>query len=320
MKPLLVFFFMFSFGLMGYGQPKVILDADIDSDVDDVAALAMLNMLHNNKQVELIGVVVTSDDPYAAACADAINHYFGNNKIPIGFLHGLDQLKNHSKYTKQVSEEFEHSVKTYSDAEDAVSLYRRLLATEKDNSVIVVTIGHLSSLQGLLKSGADQYSSLSGKELAHKKMLRWICMGGMFPAGKEANFYRPDPVSTGYCVRTWTKPVVFCGWEAGKEIITGGEYLKKRLNENNPVYRGFELYNHFAGRPSWDQVAILLLTKESGQYFDLVKNGRCEVAPDGSNTWVKGEESNQAYVALKNDIDPALVARHIDEMIINNKK
>lgn len=315
MKPVL-FLLCLVYGTATFSQTKVILDADIDSDVDDVAALAMLNKLHNNKEIDLIGIVVTSDDPYAVVCADAINHYFGNKKIPIGFLRNQKPLRNHSRYTRQISEEFEHSIKIYNDAEDAVSLYRRLLAEEKNNTVIIVTVGHLSSLQSLLKSGADKYSSHDGKNLTHKKVLRWICMGGMFPKGKEANFYRPDPLSTVYCLQNWTKPVVFCGWEVGKAVITGGDYLKQALSEKSPVYRGFQLYNQFAGRPSWDQVAILLLTDDATRYFDYIKTGRCEVAVDGSNVWVAGKKSNHSYITIKEAVDPATIAKQIDDMII----
>jgi hypothetical protein len=51
-------------------------------------------------------------------------------------------------------------------------------------------------------------------------------MGGLFPAGKEANFFRPDPLSTVYSLANWKRPVVFAGWEIGKDVITGGQYLR----------------------------------------------------------------------------------------------
>jgi hypothetical protein len=55
---------------------KVILDTDIDSDVDDVGAMAMLHTLANKNVVDILGVIVTSNDKYAPTCADAINCYF----------------------------------------------------------------------------------------------------------------------------------------------------------------------------------------------------------------------------------------------------
>ena len=34
-------------------------------------------------------------------------------------------------------------------------------------------------------------------------------MGGLFPEGKEANFSRPDPGATVFCLANWTKKSYF---------------------------------------------------------------------------------------------------------------
>lgn len=70
-----------------FAQMRVIADMDIDSDVDDVAALAMLNNLHKSRNIKLLGVIVTSDDPYAAVC----NRFFNNSGFPIGLLKNQHQ-------------------------------------------------------------------------------------------------------------------------------------------------------------------------------------------------------------------------------------
>lgn len=301
--------------LISYSQTRVIFDTDIDSDVDDVAALAMLHKLVTDKQIELAGVIVTSDDLYAPLCADAINTYFGNGSIPIGFLKKQLSMVNHSKYTRQISEAYPHRLKSYKDAHESAGLYRELLSKSADNSVVIITIGHLSSLQELLKSGPDRYAPLSGKELALKKVSRWICMGGMFPEGKEANFYRPDMQSTVYCLKEWSNPIIFSGWEIGKEIITGGADLKKDLVVESPVYRAFELYNNFAGRPSWDQSAVLLLLSDYEKYFNTISNGFCLIEGDGSNRWIPGVRSNQSYITFKEGVDRKKIADLINNML-----
>lgn len=297
-------------------QNKVILDTDIDSDVDDVQALAVLHALEKTKKVEILGVIVTSDDSSAASCVDAINTYYGRPNIPVGVLKGQPSLRNFSKYTKTLSTEFPHDLKSAQQAQDATSLYRKLLANSPDASVTIVTIGHLTNLQNLLQSGPDEISDLDGITLANKKIDKWICMGGQFPEGKEANFYRPDPQSTLYCIEHWKKNVIFCGWEVGNEIITGDDYLKNRLNDNNPVYRAYELFNGFSGRPSWDQVAVLLLTETSSTFFSTEKGGYVYVHPDGSNTWKTEKNKNHEYVMIKQGIDPMTIARYIDDMVI----
>ncbi|MEO9893936.1 nucleoside hydrolase [Aurantibacter sp.] len=304
-------------------QTKVIFDTDIDSDVDDVQALAMLHAYQQLGKIELLGVVVTSNDSYSYQGVDAINTFYNQPDIPIGFLKEQKNLENFSKYTKQVSNSFPKDIHALSQTTESARLYRKLLAESEDNSVVIITVGHLTSFQNLLQSKADDISTLSGKELATKKVKKWLCMGGTYPEGKEANFYRPDPTSTVYCIANWEKEVVFCGWEVGNKIRTGGAYLKSKLNKNNPVYLGYELYNNFAGRPAWDQVAVMLLDDEtSSNYFDFNSNGYVSVADDGSNKWNAGEQlptKKHTIVSIKESVNPDAIARAMDNLILEIK-
>ncbi|HET6558766.1 MAG TPA: nucleoside hydrolase [Prolixibacteraceae bacterium] len=296
---------------------KVILDTDLDSDIDDMGALAMLLNMHQQGSIELTGEIVTSDDPYAPACADVMNTFYGLPEIPIGYLKGQPKLTNHSRYTRFIAQEFPGKIKNWQDAEDAVALYRKLLAQNENESVVIVTIGHLTSLQGLLQSTADSVSPLTGKELVKQKVNRWICMGGQFPEGKEANFYRPDPQSTVYCVTNWNKEVVFCGWEIGNKVITGGKGMKDNLNSSHPLYRGYQLYNDFAGRPSWDQIAVLLLTAESEKFFNY-QTGTCIVNPDGSNSWKDDQNGKHKYVYFSPSADVNSVINYTENLMAGN--
>ncbi|EPR67752.1 nucleoside hydrolase [Cyclobacterium qasimii] len=149
-------------------QVPIILDADLDSDVDDVGALAMLHTLEDNQRINILGVVVTSDDIDAAACAAAINTYYGRPDIPIAVEKGV-ALRSFSKYTKTLATTFPHPLKEGRQPEDATQLYRRLLANSPDNSVIIISIGHLTNVRNLLESKPDDISPLDGKELIKKR-------------------------------------------------------------------------------------------------------------------------------------------------------
>jgi inosine-uridine nucleoside N-ribohydrolase len=319
MKNVLFFVFILIFNDC-VGQARIILDTDIDSDVDDVQALAMLHSYQNRRVVDLIGVIVTSNDSNSFKCVDAINTFYKNPDIPIGFLKTQSNLQHVSKYTLAISKHFQNNI-TFDQTVESAKLYRKLLAESPDNSVIIVTIGHLTSLQRLLQSNGDSISSATGKELVEKKVKKWLCMGGQFPSGQEANFYRPDAQSTRYCLENWSKEVTFCGWEVGNQIITGGEYFKKKLQENNPVYKSYKLYNDFIGRPAWDQVAVLLLDKKAKLYFDFETNGHVSVNQDGSNFWInkKAKDKDHAFVKIKNSISPNAIAKYIDDLVILNQ-
>lgn len=293
---------------------KIILDTDLDSDVDDVGALAMLHTLADHDRVEILGVIVTSDDLFAPQCADVLNHYFKRPDIPIGVEKGIP-LTDFSRYTKALSKAFPHRIKEYNDANDATQLYRRLLASQPDSSVTIVTIGHLTNLRHLIESTPDAISELSGLELIEKKVKLWACMGGQFPEGKEANFYRPDPESTKIAVNRWPGRVIYSGWEIGNEIITGGTYLKKSLPTDSPVYLGYKLYNDFAGRQSWDQSLLLYLISPDS-YWALSPKGEALVRKDGSNAWKMDKEANQQYLIEKTP--PTEVAKIMDALMVGH--
>lgn len=307
-----VLLFILNFVAQAQTPVKVILDTDMDSDVDDVGALAMLHTLVDHKKAVILAVVVTSDDPYAPLCADAINHYYGRPDIPIGVEKGIE-LHHHSRYTRKISEEFNRSLNSYEKAENATDLYRRVLSEQPDSSVVIISIGHLTNLRKLLESPPDNNSPFNGKELVSKKVKLWSCMGGRFPAGKEANFYRPDPGSTQIVVQNWPGRVVFAGWEIGNEIITGAEYLKRSIPSKSPVWRAYQLYNNFTGRPSWDQAAVLSVFDDENYYWSVNSKGHVSVYADGSNEWINGEQKHQSYLVEK--MNPRELAKFIDSMM-----
>lgn len=294
---------------------SVILDTDMDSDVDDVGAIAMLHAYEKLNKARILGIIVTSDEKYSASCTDAINVWFGRRDIPIG-VSQKDSLRTFSKYTKQISEHFASRLATNADAEDGTLVYRKLLTNAPDASVVIITIGHLTSLARLLKSGPDAISPLSGRELVKRKVKRWSCMGGQFPAGKEANFYRPDPASTSYCLSKWDLPVTFAGWEAGDQIITGGPSFKSKSKPDSPIYQAYELYNNFQGRASWDQLAILEAIEGAPPYFKVNRDGQCRVAADGSNRWVSPPNGLHGYLSI-NTAEEAIRER-INMLMLGN--
>jgi purine nucleosidase len=292
---------------------SVILDTDMDSDVDDVGALAMLHSYRKMGKVRILGLIVTSDEKYSAPCAQAINTYFGMPDLPIG-VSQRDSLKEFSRYTKKITEQFPHQFTTNTSAEDATAVYRRLLSSEPDGSVVIITIGHLTSLSRLLDSGPDGITPLSGLELVAKKVKSWSCMGGQFPSGKEANFYRPDPASTVNCMAKWAPPVTFSGWEAGNPIITGGEAFRAMNSSSSPVYKAYEYYNGFKGRASWDQIAILEAVEGAGTFLEIDRTGYCKVFADGSNEWKPfASHFKHGFVKI---IGPSKeIQQHIDKLM-----
>ena len=293
----------------------VIFDTDMDSDCDDLGALALLHALADLGEARILAVITTTDDPDTPPCADAVNTWYGRGDVPIGVLDPAGGGgRSRSRYAKAVAEACPHDLASCADAEDAVHLYRRVLAAQPDASVVVVTVGHLTSLARLLDSGPDAISPLAGLDLVARKVRLWSCMGGTYPEGKEPNFYRPDPAATVRCVRSWPTRVMFSGAEIGHAIQTGA-----RLAETppaNPVRVGYERYFGQPGRnrASWDQTAVLYAVRGLADYWDAETVGHCHVEPDGRNAWRREPDKPHAY--LKPKMDPKRLARLIEALMV----
>lgn len=52
---------------------SIILDTDMDTDCDDVGALAMLHALADNGEAEILGIVCDAPTVWGAPCIEAIN-------------------------------------------------------------------------------------------------------------------------------------------------------------------------------------------------------------------------------------------------------
>src|SRR5690606_34483625 len=195
---------------------KLIFDTDMESDVDDVGALAMLHALADNGEVDILATIVCSLNPWAVPTVDALNTYFNRSDLPIAAVKNLGVYRN-SKYAKIVSEEFPQDAGLGEEAEDAIDLYRRILAAQPDSSVTIVTVGYLTNLSYLLKSGPDKHSPLTGAELVKKKVKHLVCRGvreTYHQNYEKCVNFTPDPDAVIHVARDWATKIIFTVGEA----------------------------------------------------------------------------------------------------------
>ena len=70
-------------------QPvKLIIDTDMSSDVDDVAAVCIAHALADAGEAKLAAVVHNTGLTEGAGAISVINHYYGRDDVPIGRLQG----------------------------------------------------------------------------------------------------------------------------------------------------------------------------------------------------------------------------------------
>src|SRR5690606_32961210 len=164
---------------------SVILDTDIGNDIDDVLALDMLMKYIDDGKVDLLGVMNNKNSEYATRFLDLLLTWYGHSDIPIGKITDGPLLEGYGDYAKSIVEMndssgviYPYSVTQHDTLMESHKLYRKLLATQPDQSVMVISIGFSTNLQRLLQSGPDEYSDLNGKELVAKKVYGLSLMGG----------------------------------------------------------------------------------------------------------------------------------------------
>ncbi len=280
---------------------SIIFDTDMGPDYDDVGALTLLHALADSGEARILATVSSNMYAFTGPCIDVINTYFGRPDIPLGApKKGVDLADGHQeKWAEALPVKFPHKLNTTSDAPDAVEVYRRALATEPDNSVVIVTVGFLTNLAALLQSPADQYSPLDGKQLVQKKVNHLVSMAGGFPQGREFNVFC-DSVASKFVFKNWPTRIVLSGFEIGSKIHTGKRLIASNI-QNTPAKEAFTIclrQGDFDGRQSWDQTAVLVAVRGTNKYFNTVK-GHMPVASDGSNTWQDDPNGTHEYLTWK---------------------
>ena len=281
---------------------KIIFDTDLGPDYDDVGALAFLHAMADSGKVEILATIASNKHELVAPAVEVINTYFGRPELPIGApkTEGVS-LGSTQHWADSIVAKYPHTIKSTNDAGDAVDIYRKILNSQSDSSVTIVTVGFLTNLNNLLKSQPDNISPLSGKDLVSKKVNRLVSMAGRFPEGKEFNVFKDSTASINV-YENWPGEVIFTGFEIGWEIRTGLRLIKSPV-QNSPVKDVFRISIPLAaedslGRMSWDETAVLIGVYGTKGFFDTV-SGKIIVNPDGSNTWKNDPDGKQFYVKQK---------------------
>ncbi|MDF2433728.1 MAG: hypothetical protein JWP44_3359 [Mucilaginibacter sp.] len=283
---------------------NIIFDSDMGPDYDDVGAIAILHALADRGEAKILATMASTKYEGVAGVLNVFNTYFKRPGIPVGVPKGeASSLHDWQHWTDSLLAKYPHKIQTNNDAEDAVKLYREILASQPDHSVTIVTVGFLTNLSNLLNTGADRYSPLAGKELVKKKVKLLVCMAGKFPSGYEFNVMK-DVAASKNVFENWSTQVMFSGFEIGAKIKAGLPLIHNQAIKNDPVKDVFCIAIPMAkedslGRKSWDETAVLVAIKEYNQWYTL-HQGRIVVNADGSNGW-DDSGTGQAYLVEKAD-------------------
>ncbi len=289
--------------------PRLFIETDIFSDVDDVGAIALANVFHLRGEAQLIGIGVNTASRYGPEAASILNVIGGSN-APVGRFREVDDSTIDRDYACDLVTTFgAHSAPI---VHESVALWRKVLSESADASVTVVSIGFLTNLADLLKSGADEHSELSGRTLVERKVARTVVMAAHFPQGREFNLYT-DVEASAEVLANWPGTIEFVGYEVGKTVLTG-HTLPDTLGSGHPVSRAYaKFWGAGNGRSSWDLIAVFVAVRGTEGLYQLSAPGRVVMEADGSNTWLFDPEGRHRY--LEPLVSDDVVAERLENLL-----
>lgn len=281
---------------------KMILGTDWWTDCDDAVAVRILARAAKRGEIELCGICINAAMEHSVASLDGFLHKEGLLDIPLGIDLAATDFGGAPSYQARLAAYAVRYTKN-TDACDAVSLYRKILA-EADAPIEILEIGFPQVLTALLESTGDEFSPKSGMELIRERVKHtWVMAGKWDKDGeRENNFCRNarSRVAAEKLCRLWPVPITFLGWEIGYDVISGS-----RLRSGDVLRDVLVDHGSPNGRSSWDPMLVLLaLTGDAHAAGYETVVGRASVDPEsGGNYFTPDENGSHAYVVKAREND-----------------
>lgn len=274
---------------------NIILGTDWGEDCDDAVAVRVLTRSHKAGKINFIGAGINTHTPDAAP---SLYRFLEKESciIPVGVDKSCPKKDWQNRYQPRLAAETD---KTDDDFEDAVRVYRRLIA-EAEGKVEIIEVGFLQVLSAAILSEADDISPKSGMELFKEKVSKVWIMGGKWSeqGGKEFNFsYTPFACKGASTVlEKCPCEITLLGWEIGAGVPTGNT-----LSRDDYLYQVLADHGSPYGRESWDPMTAIMavIGDEDMAGYNFVRC-RASVDPEtGANYYTPDESSNCKFVIKK---------------------
>ena len=277
-----------------------ILGTDWWTDCDDVVALRLLARAHKTREINLLGIIINACMEHSVTSLEGFLNTEEVYDLPIAIDLDATDFGGNPPYQKRLSQ-FANNYHSNAEAEDAVKLYRTILASA-DSPIELIEIGYPQVLTALLRSKPDDISELDGVELVKNKVSKIWMMAGKWDKNpdKENNFARNErsrEAANIFC-DICPVPITFLGWEVGASVITGG-YLEK----NDPLYLALCDHGSCDGRSSWDPMLCLLAligNEEKAEYSVVIGTASVD-ASTGENYFTVNSEGPHKYVVKQKE-------------------
>lgn len=286
----------------------VFLDTDIGPDCDDVGALAILNLLCDRGSARLIGATHCTGSPYGLSAISAVNTAFGR-AVPMGTCQDKTFLADGPAlcYTPTIASTFAHRCPPEAPQRSAVEALCEALEAQVDASVTLTAIGPQNNLAAFLRDG-------TAGALIARKVRRLVLMAGRFEGegAQQAEWnIEQDAEAARLVALRWPGEVIYCPFETGESVLTGGcltEYGQ------NPVALAYRLFTRGGMlRPSWDLIAVYYAVLGESGLWSLSEPGVVTVGKNGVTRFEPQAGGKHRY--LRNLAVPEKVERALEALL-----
>ena len=244
----------------------VIFDTDMGNDIDDALALDMLYKYADEGRIDLLAIPVNKEGLAAPEFLDVMGTWYGYPDVPVGIIRdGADCGADSTSYTRKVL-----------DMKDG-------------------------NLARLLESEADEFSPLSGRELAARKVKMLYTMAGNIAdtTHHEYNVVIDIP-SAQKVFAEWPTPVITSPFELGAQIKYPASSIENDFGWAGP-HPAVEAYKAYMRMPydreTWDLTAVLAAVEGGPEYFTVSPQGTITVTDSGATVFGEGD-GDRAYLSV----------------------
>ena len=304
----------------------VIFDTDPGNDIDDVLALQMLLNYHKEGRIDLRGIGIGKMYPRAIEYVDAYCRHNGLNDIPLGYVYdGANPLPEAGDYVIGTLDTLiggkpilTPARSIADDIPEGYKLYRRLLAEAADSSVVFIAVGPYTNVARLLESPGDEFSPLTGRELAARKVRLLSVMGGTY---NDDVFNNPewnvmqDLGASRTLFAEWPTPLVASGSEVGTRILYPASSVLRDFEggEAAPLCVSYKIYKPMPyDRPTWDLTSVLYAIEPEGSFLGVSEPGTITIAGDGYSRFMPDPAGRHRYMTIAPEDIPGAAARLVE--------
>ena len=294
-------------------KARIILDTDIGNDIDDMECLALLHHYLDEKRIKLLGICLNKEGAATADFVDLMDTFYGHTGFPMGIARdaGYSGPAAEKRYTGQVcamtgqdgSPLFKREGVDYDKLPDAHILYRKLLASQPDHSVTIISVGFLTNLARLLDTPGDEYSPLTGRELIAKKVkLLSIMAGRFFDSEPEYNVKINIP-SSKKVFSEWPTELVSLTWELGHAVHFHAESVEKDFEwaGAHPFKESYIRYHRMPYNNDMFDPTAVVYAVEGGKFFTSSGPGTIHVDDKGTTTFEPSADGRHSYMSVTDE-------------------